>query len=323
VLHALTSESKKRPGRSVTSPAPMAEHALQPHPGASPPWARAVSAGAGLPSSPGAALQRTLGNQAVLRMINAPHTSRGSWGTAMVHRKCASGGTESKCTACHDESRAFLQASVMNRTESSRVPPLAPTESIQRNEDITLSGQMGPSQRTPIISSTSGLGDVEVPSEEQAGPGETEPIETGGTPACPVTAVFSSTLAGTEKATCQVPTGKNGVSKLARFVVHGLPDNAGSVTIGEQFQPLEDPYGVFAALKPNTFTTSGRIFDDCYLLATDKQLPDDFMLKVEQNHLLNKDIISRNQITYRLAGVSFCHYDRKRGSCDFGGRCKL
>jgi len=48
------------------------------------------------------------------------------------------------------------------------------------------------------VSSAGETGEVEVPTEEQAGPGETEPIETGGTPACPVTAVFSSMLAGTE-----------------------------------------------------------------------------------------------------------------------------
>jgi len=144
-----------------------------------------------------------------------------------------------------------------------------------------------------------------------------------GSASCPVTAVFLSTGAGIEKQACQVPSGQFGVSKLAHFRLVGLPAASGPVTVSEQFNALEDPYNVFTALKPNTYTTANSLFDDCYMVYLPRPLPPDFRLKVEQNHLLNGTVISKNQITYTDSQVLFCHFDRQRGSCDFGGRCKL
>jgi hypothetical protein len=146
-------------------------------------------------------------------------------------------------------------------------------------------------------------------------------VETG-TSQCPVTAMFSSTVAGGEKANCRVPEKQFGSSTLARFVLHGLAAGAGSQTINEQFTKLEDNYGVFGLLKPNTYTASGNIFDDCYMLASTKPFPSDLVLKVEQNHLLNGQIISKNIITFTPGNVSIRACKRVKGSCDFQTVCR-
>jgi hypothetical protein len=140
--------------------------------------------------------------------------------------------------------------------------------------------------------------------------------------ACPVTAVFSSTLAGTEKQTCQVPQGKQGVSKLTRYRLQGVTAGT-SVTIKEQFESLEDTHKLFSKLVPNSFTTNTGIFDDCYMIASPNSLPSDLRLKVKQNHLLNSQVISENEITYTADNVAYCTHKRVRGSCDFGKRCSL
>jgi hypothetical protein len=148
------------------------------------------------------------------------------------------------------------------------------------------------------------------------------PAQTNGSADCPVTAVFVSTLAGPEKAGCQIPAGAFGSSRLTRWRLMGdLP--AGSATITEQFTPIEDPYNLIGAIQKGTYTTSNGLFDDCYSLAAKKALPPDFVLKVEQNHLLNGKIISKNEITFEAGGVRFCSHHRLRGSCDFSARCSL
>ena len=63
----------------------------------------------------------------------------------------------------------------------------------------------------------------------------------GGDSTCPVTAVFSSMLAGMEKGGCQVPEGHFGVSRLSRFRLQGLTPGSGSVTIQEQFTKIRRP----------------------------------------------------------------------------------
>jgi hypothetical protein len=149
-------------------------------------------------------------------------------------------------------------------------------------------------------------------------------IETGGRAACPVTAVFLSMVAGPQKANCLVDAGKFGAARLAEFRVIGAQTaGGGGVTVAEQFTPLDDPCGLFSFLQPNSFTTdSTGKFDDCYRLQSSQPLPAGCSLKVEQNHLVGGQIVSRNQITFGANSVSFCHFDRSPGKCDFGGRCK-
>jgi hypothetical protein len=138
---------------------------------------------------------------------------------------------------------------------------------------------------------------------------------------CPINAIFLSTVAGQEKANCRVPQGKQGVSTLARFRLQGTSPGQ-NVTVSEQFAPMEDPYSIFSKLVPNTYQPANGIFDDCYLLASDNSLPPDFRLKVLQNHLVNGNIISKNEILYTVNGVRFCNHSRNRNDCGFSNRCK-
>jgi len=182
---------------------------------------------------------------------------------------------------------------------------------------LTIKGQpLGAESSSEATSETS----AESAEETIPGPSES-PIETGG-PNCPITAVFSSTLAGQEKSTCRLSANQFGAATLARFVLHGVQSGAGSSTVTEQFKSLRDNYGVFGLLTPNTYTTSGNIFDDCYILASTKPLPSDLELEVEQNHLLNGQIISKNIIIYTPGRVSIRSCKRLPGSCDFASVCR-
>jgi hypothetical protein len=149
-----------------------------------------------------------------------------------------------------------------------------------------------------------------------------QPEEMVGTAACPITAIFLSTVAGPQKAGCLVAQGMFGASKLAHFRIAGATPGA-SLTISEKFTAVDDPYNAIGLIQPATYTATNGTFDDCYKLESKNQLPSDFVLKVEQNHLFNGQIISKNHITYRADSVSFCHFDRLPGKCDFGARCKL
>ena len=153
---------------------------------------------------------------------------------------------------------------------------------------------------------------------------EDAPVQQMGAAACPVTAVFLSTLAGPEKVGCQIPSGKYGASRLTRWRVAGdLPGGGTTATISEKFTAIQDPYNLIGAIQQGTSTTANGLFDDCYSLATDKPLPPDFILKVEQNHLLGGQVISKNEITYYPDRVAFCSHRRLSESCDFGARCAL
>ena len=158
-----------------------------------------------------------------------------------------------------------------------------------------------------------GLGDevVGVPSE---------PTQSAAT--CPVTAVFSHIVVGAQKAGCQVPAGQNGASKLAHFRLTGVQGTR-SVTITEQFKALDDPYSAIGLLKPNSYAATNAEFDDCYILASPKPLPSDFVLKVEQNHLYNGQVISKNQITYTPNNITFRACKRLPEKCDFASVCRL
>jgi hypothetical protein len=139
---------------------------------------------------------------------------------------------------------------------------------------------------------------------------------------CKVNAVFSFAPAGGEKANCLVPQGQHGASSLARFILTGVPAGT-TVTLSERFKALEDPYGAINILKPNTYTTSDLKFDDCYLIASKDPLPTDFILKVEQNHLLEGEPISKNIITFTPTHVLMRFCSRVKGTCNFSDVCRL
>ena len=185
-------------------------------------------------------------------------------------------------------------------------------------QHLTIKGQLLGDESSSSEQASEAL--AESPEETVVEPSDSA-VETD-TSKCPVTAMFSSTVAGGEKANCRVPENQFGASTLARFVLKGVAEGAGSQTINEKFTKLEDNYGVFGLLKPNTYTTSGNIFDDCYMLASTKPLPSDLVLKVEQNHLLNGQIISKNIITFTPGNVSIRACKRVKGSCDFQTVCR-
>jgi hypothetical protein len=123
-----------------------------------------------------------------------------------------------------------------------------------------------------------------------------------------------------------VPSGQFGAARLARYRVDGLaPIPSGGVTIGERFNALEDPYSLAGKLTPNQMLTDASgMFDDCYSLYSPNALPPDFVLKVEQNHLHQGQVISKNIVTYRAGqNVDVRHCRRAAGSCDFSKRCTL
>src|SRR5271165_3485189 len=167
--------------------------------------------------------------------------------------------------------------------------------------------------------------------------GEPQPVDPGETPgepttagaACPVSAFLSSFAVGLGegkgcKVNCRPATGNSGTGRLAHFRLSGLPSTATNVTIDEQFTPLdENPPGIGASLQQGSNTAVNGFFDDCYCIETPNQLPPDFRLRAQQNHLLNGVTLDKNEITFTAAGIRFCHFDRKQGGCDFGGRCKL
>jgi Domain of unknown function (DUF4157) len=156
------------------------------------------------------------------------------------------------------------------------------------------------------------------------GPAPVQTTPPASTSSCPVTARFLMLQAGAAKANCQKPQGTFGPTPVLAAFNLAMPQGSAAAgqKIDEQFTPLEDPNGLASLLKPqSTVTDNHGRFDDCYMIASTK--PDQFRLKVEQNHLLNGSIISKNQIVYTDQNIRFCHFERLPGKCEFGARCKL
>jgi hypothetical protein len=213
---------------------------------------------------------------------------------------------------------AFSRVQVHSNTLASE-PWQLPGSNDNSAQQLTIKGQLLGAESASGEEGSEGF--TESAEETVVEPSESG-IETGGNATCPVTAVFSSTLAGQEKANCRVPDKQFGAATLARFTLHGVQPGAKSQTVTEQFKSLKDNYGVFGLLKPNSFTTSGSIFDDCYMLASPKPLPGDLELQVEQNHLLNGQIISKNIVTFTPSRISIRSCRRLPGSCDFASVCR-
>jgi hypothetical protein len=139
------------------------------------------------------------------------------------------------------------------------------------------------------------------------------------TPPHPFTAFI--TMARVTDPACSVPPGGFGAAKVGVYRVvdaNGEPVTS-KITMREQFNKLDGPDEFYKLLHPNTYEASKGAFDDCYSLTSPKELPD-FRLKVEQNHLVDGEIISKNHITYSPSGITICSF--KRTAKGWSDNCK-
>jgi hypothetical protein len=283
----------------------------------------------------------------------APPVARAS--SRLVQRTCACGGTpgpDGECAACKAKRLAgpsqastagpgFASPGLQN---PSRPPGQASTTGpsvsagpiashdfgqigvfgqVQEPDDwqsgLTITGQTeeGTTPDNALAETVDGGGGGGGGGGGQAMPQQTGPTTTAS---CPYSATLLGFVVG-PRPSCVVPTGKYGAAKLAQYRLTG-PTSSGNITVDEQFTKIDDPYGVYGALKPVSDQAVNGRFDDCYALYTDNPLPADFVLKVEQNHLINGQIIDKNEVTYRNDYVFVCQHQRLSGSCDFSKRCK-
>jgi hypothetical protein len=138
----------------------------------------------------------------------------------------------------------------------------------------------------------------------------------------PFTAVPTFAMSAIEG--CRVPAGQHGVSKVLRF---GIRDFEGRrvesrLTVDERFRLLEGPEELYRALTPNSYRTENGMFNDCYRLYSRSPLPGDLRMKVEQNHLVDGEVISKNDILYTPDNILVCAYPRPPRQRDFGARCR-
>ncbi len=125
---------------------------------------------------------------------------------------------------------------------------------------------------------------------------------------------------------CRVPNGQFGSSKVARFRIldfNGRPVNR-PVTVSERFSRIEGPENIFQSLQPASKNTDARgFFNDCYRLFQRRPFPTDFRLKVEQNHLLGTEVISKNHITFTPNNILLCIFRRPPRQHNFESRCRI
>lgn len=120
------------------------------------------------------------------------------------------------------------------------------------------------------------------------------------------------TLSRVSDPTCSIPPGQFGAAKVGSYRLVDANGQAvtSKVTITEQFTKLDGPDEIYKLLSPNTYDATKGAFDDCYSMHSHDELPD-FRLKVEQNHLVGGEIISKNHITYSPLGITICAFSRK------------
>jgi hypothetical protein len=121
---------------------------------------------------------------------------------------------------------------------------------------------------------------------------------------------------------CRVPKGHHGVAKVAKF---RIVDAKGkfvkeNLNIKEKFKKIDGPDEIFKKLVPNNYKATNSYFDDCYRIFSPKALPF-FTLKVEQNHLRDGEVISKNHIIFSPSNILICVFPRVGNG--FGSKCKL
>jgi hypothetical protein len=138
----------------------------------------------------------------------------------------------------------------------------------------------------------------------------------------PFTAVALEARRRTEH--CSVPARQHGASKVVRFAIFDFRRRAvrSDLNVNEQFRKLEGPDDIFRRLSRHSRRAVRGRFNDCYRLFQSSPLPRDLRLKVEQNHLVGTEIISKNHITYTPNTILVCIFSRRSRQTSFNSRCK-
>jgi hypothetical protein len=138
----------------------------------------------------------------------------------------------------------------------------------------------------------------------------------------PFTAIFSIAQGSSRAHTvCNIPEIPGCVVKWTKWRLvdaKGAPV-MGQVTVSEQFTKVSGPDDVYNKLKPQSSTSDKGFFDDCFGLC----VPDGFAaftLEVEQNHLVDGQVVSKNLITYSPSGISLRSCQRNEKG--FGPPCR-
>ncbi len=162
-----------------------------------------------------------------------------------------------------------------------------------------------------------------------ASPQESEtgtPTTSGGSPTTSYTHPFTAIALEARMATeeCQVPEGEYGASKVVRFGIRDFNGQrvSNNFTVDEQFRHIGGNRAVYQRLTRRSKQAVQGLFNDCYRLFQPFQWPSDFRLEIEQNHLVDSEIISRNHITFTPTNISVCVFPRPLGNHNFESRCR-
>jgi len=175
-------------------------------------------------------------------------------------------------------------------------------------EPMAISG--GPQQPQPAATST------------QTPPAQAPAQAPGAAQPQPFTALFSIAMHGSRAhSVCKIPEQPGCFVKWTKW---RLIDAAGkpvmgNVTVSEQFKKISGPDNIFNKLTPQSNTSDKGFFDDCYGICVPAGT-DAFVLEVEQNHLVDGQVISKNLVTYSSSGISLrvC----QRSAKGFGPPCR-
>ncbi len=255
--------------------------------------------------------------------------------TGLLQRKCAYGGNagvDGECEECR-KNRLSVQRRATNSATPSRVPSIV-------HEMLRSPGQALDAATRAFMEPRFGhdFSSVRVHTDaSQMFPGliisASPETPQEGIPATPVKIPVSNRHplsafpleARTETQSCGVPSGQHGAAKAIRFRIadfDGQPVTS-DFTVTEEFSRLEGPDDVFKKLSRGSKQAEKGFFNDCYRLFQPTPLPEDFRLKVEQHHLIDKEIISKNHITYTPTSVTVCVFPRHARERNFGSRCKI
>jgi hypothetical protein len=155
---------------------------------------------------------------------------------------------------------------------------------------------------------------------------QTQPTQTPGQTATghpqPFTAVFNIAMHGPRAhAVCNIPETPGCFVKWSKWRLidaNGRPV-MDKVTVSEHFTKISGPDDIFKRLKEQSNIAENGFFDDCYGICVPPDTPP-FVLEVEQNHIVNGRVISKNLVTYSSSGISLrvC----QRSARGFGPPCR-
>jgi hypothetical protein len=83
--------------------------------------------------------------------------------------------------------------------------------------------------------------------------------------------------------------------------------------ITETFAPANDPYHVGSSVRRGTYRTDRQgIFDDMIGFATKQELPDDFVLAMNQEILANGTVVAQNLVRWSVSSIMVQATDGRR-----------